>query len=106
MATKKKNTATKKKAPAKKAGKRAAATVAETPAASSLIPAQLQEFLKQTAVPKGFVASKQLALSDLRNRVTQLNVRPTVPIEQLVASANRIKPAPTVTVKIARPGSR
>ena len=91
---------TKKKAPAKKAGKRARKTVKgasvaepDTPASTSDIPQQLQEFLKQTSVPKGFVNSKPLELLDLRKRVNEINIRPTVPMEQLLASVNRIKPA-------------
>lgn len=86
--------ATKKKVPAKRAVKRALAAVADIPASTSNIPAQLQEFLNQTSVPKDFVNSKQLALLDLRTRVNALNLRPTVALEQLLASVNRIKPAP------------
>ena len=86
--------ATKKKVPAKKAVKRALAAVTDIPASTSNIPAQLQEFLNQTSVPKDFVNSKQLALLDLRTRVNALNLRPTVALEQLLASVNRIKPAP------------
>ncbi|HEX5706740.1 MAG TPA: heme peroxidase family protein [Pyrinomonadaceae bacterium] len=90
MPTKKKATA--KKASAKKSAKQPAAA-AETPAASSDIPEQLQEFLKSTSVPKGFVNSKQVALQDFRARITEINVRPTVPLDKLLASVNRIKPA-------------
>ena len=86
--------ATKKKAPAKKAAKKAVAEVAETPAASPVIPEQLQAFLRQTSIPKGFVNSKPLGLLDLRKRVVEINLRPTVLLEQLLASVNRIKPAP------------
>ncbi len=92
--------ATKKAVPAKKAAKAAPAVVADTPAATSNIPAQLQEFLKQTSIPKDFVNSKQLAILDLRRRVTELNLRPTVPLEQLLTSANRIKPAPVPVEKL------
>ena len=93
--------ATKKKAPAKKTVKRAPAAAADTPASTSNIPAQLQEFLKQTSIPKGFVNSKQLALLDLRKRVNEINVKPTVPLEQLLASVNRIKPAAVPDGKVA-----
>jgi len=58
--------ATKKNVSAIKAAKRSSAAMADTPTATSDIPAQLQEFLKQTSVPKGFVNSKQLALLDPR----------------------------------------
>jgi hypothetical protein len=92
--------ATKRKVPAKRAVTRAPATVADIPASTSNIPAQLQEFLKHTSVPKGFVNSKQLALLDLRRRVNELNLRPTVSVEQLLASVNRIKPALTPLEKL------
>lgn len=92
--------ATKKKVPAKRAVKRALAAVADIPASTSNIPAQLQEFLNQTSVPKDFVNSKQLALLDLRTRVNALNLRPTVALEQLLASVNRIKPAPVPEEKL------
>jgi hypothetical protein len=96
--------ATKKKAPAKKAVKRAPAAVAaaveDSPATTSKIPAQLQKFLKQTSIPKGFVNSKQLTLLDLRRQINDLNLRITVPMEQLLASVNRIKPAPIPVEKL------
>ncbi|MEK6289761.1 MAG: heme peroxidase family protein [Acidobacteriota bacterium] len=92
--------ATKKKVPAKRAVKRALAAVADIPASTSNIPAQLQEFLNQTSVPKDFVNSKQLVLLDLRTRVNALNLRPTVALEQLLASVNRIKPAPVPEEKL------
>ncbi len=95
MATKKKAPAKKapsKKAPAKKAAKRSPATAADMPAATSNIPVQVQEFLRQTSIPKDFVNPKQLTLQDLRKRVNEFNLRTTVPLEQLLASVNRIKP--------------
>jgi hypothetical protein len=85
--------ATKKKVPAKGAATRAPAAEADIPALTTNIPAQLQEFLEQTSVPQGFVNSKRLALLDLRKRMNELNLRPTVPMERLLASVNRIKPA-------------
>ncbi|HEY0006480.1 MAG TPA: heme peroxidase family protein [Pyrinomonadaceae bacterium] len=88
MATKK------KKATAKKAVKRATAVAVEAPSSTtSDIPEQLREFLKQTSVPKGFVNAKQIEQVDLRMRANQLNLRLTVPLEQLVASVNRIRSA-------------
>jgi hypothetical protein len=92
--------AAKKKAPAKRVVKRAPAAVAESPASASKIPAQLQEFLEQTSIPRGFTNSKQLALEDLRRRVNEINVKPTVPLERLLASVNRIKPAPVTMEKL------
>src|SRR4030095_13507151 len=99
MATAKKKVPA-KKAAAKKAAKKAPAAKAETPAATSGIPASVQEFLKQTSVPKGFVNAKQITLPELRNRVTELSLSPTVPLEQLLAAANRIKPAPIPVEKL------
>jgi hypothetical protein len=99
--------ATKKKAPAKKSAKRAGAKkaikqafAAEIPAATSIIPDLVQEFLDQTSVPKGFVRSKQLPMLDLRKRVTEINLRPTVSLDQLLASVNRIKPAAVPVEKL------
>jgi hypothetical protein len=84
---------TKKKAPAKKPVKRTRAVVADMPAATSNIPTQLQEFLNQTSIPKGFVNAKQLAPLELRKRMTELNLRTNLPLDKLLASINRIKPA-------------
>lgn len=91
---------TKKKAPAKQTPKRLGATKptkrkAETanPAATSEIAEPVREFLKKTSIPTGFVNPKPIVLSELRKRVTETNLRPTVSLEQLLASANRIKPA-------------
>jgi hypothetical protein len=85
---------TKTKVPAETATKRTTIGAADIPAATSNIPAQLQKFLKQTSIPNGFVNSKQLTLLDLRKRINELNLRVTVPLEQLLDSVNRIKPAP------------
>src|SRR5215212_2054861 len=82
--TRGKNMATKKKVLAKKAVKRSPAAVVEIPGSTSIIPAQLQEFLKQTSIPKDFVKSKKLVLLDLRKRINQLNLIPTVPVERLL----------------------
>ena len=92
--------AKKRRAPAKRVVKRAPAAVADIPASTSKIPAQLQEFLEQTSIPKGFVNPKQLALVELRKRVIEINLRPTVPLERLLASVNRIKPAPVPEEKL------
>jgi hypothetical protein len=63
----------------------------ENPSASSPIPAVLQAFLKQTATPKGFVNPKPLSADDLRKRVIELSLRPTVPADRFLASVNRVK---------------
>jgi Animal haem peroxidase len=92
--------ALKRKATAKRTVARTAAAAMSGPAATADIPAVLQEFLKRTSIPKGFANSKQLALGDLRKRLNELNVRPTVPLEQLLGSVNRIKPAPAPLEKL------
>jgi hypothetical protein len=94
------NMGTKKKSPAKKAVKRTSAGVSATPAATSDIPAPLQEFLKQTSIPEGFVNPRPLSPMDMRRRLNDLNLRPTVPLDQLVASVNRIKQAPAPVEKL------
>jgi hypothetical protein len=58
-----------------------------------VIPEQLRAFLDNPAIPRGFSARTKLGLSDLRRRLTELNVRPTVPIDKLLPALNRIKPA-------------
>ncbi len=70
-----------------------ARTATEMPAAAAKIPQQLQDFLKQTSIPKDFVAARQIAMVDLRRRLTEINLKPTVPLEQLLSTVNRIKPA-------------
>lgn len=90
---------TKKKASAKSkrtvATKDAKTTDAVSPAAAVIaeLPKQVLEFLKTTSIPKGFVNAKEIALVDLRKRVNDNNLRTTVPLEQLLASVNRIKPS-------------
>jgi hypothetical protein len=93
MPTKKKATA-KKNAPAKKkAARQAIKAEAPIPSSTSNIPQQLQAFLSQTSIPADFVNTKQLVVTDLRNRLTELNLKPTVGLDQLLISVNRIKPA-------------
>jgi Animal haem peroxidase len=91
---------TKRKAPAKHTPKRlgvakATRRKAETanPAATSEIPKPVRKLLEKTSIPKGYVNPNPIGLSELRKRVTERNLRPTVSLEQLLAIANRIKPA-------------
>jgi hypothetical protein len=72
-------------------------TADPNPAATSNIPDPVEEFLKDPATPKEFVNPKPLALVDLRRRLNERNVRPTVPAERLLDSINRIKQAPKPT---------
>ncbi|MDA0160167.1 heme peroxidase family protein [Solirubrobacter ginsenosidimutans] len=64
-----------------------------TPEPASEIPRVVQEFLRDTAIPKGFVNPKPLRLDDLRRRVNEIDLLPTVAPEDLLESVNRIKPA-------------
>lgn len=91
---------TKKKAPAKEKPTKARAIDAvkpdiepPIPAATAEIPEPVREFLRATSIPKDFVNKKPLALADLRKRVTDDNLRLTVPLERLLISVNHIKPA-------------
>jgi hypothetical protein len=111
--------ATKKRASAKKGGakksaakssKKAAAISAkpaivlaadeDTPAAESGIPEQVQKFLGRNPVPKGFNLAKPVALTELRKRATDINLRATVSLERLLASVNRIKPSEDTVEKM------
>jgi len=99
---------TKKKAPAKARPARARATdevkpeiEPPIPAATAEIPETVREFLKATSIPKGFVNPKLMALADLRKRVTDDNLRPTVPLERLLVSINHIKPAELPVAKFS-----
>jgi hypothetical protein len=58
------------------------------------LPPAIRKFLSSTAIPKGFVNSKRLTLPELRKRLIEINVQPTVTPEQLLHTLNRIKPAP------------
>jgi hypothetical protein len=83
----------KEKTSAKNPVKQAAQAENESSGASCNIPPQLQQFLKQTSVPEGFINPKPFALADLRQRIIDLGVQPTVPLDKLLASVNRIRPA-------------
>lgn len=66
---------------------------ANSSGSASNIPEPVRAFLKQTSIPKNFINPKPVRLVDLRKRLSEINVRPTVPLERLVNSVNRIKPA-------------
>jgi hypothetical protein len=109
---------TKVKAPSKEAIQPAPPPVAGEPEqpSHSRIPAPLQDYLKQTSIPKNYVNPQPKTLPELRARVNELNLRTTVPYEKLLASANRIKPARApaqeppeevkTSVRALRPGAR
>lgn len=82
-----------KKTPAKKAADPALAKVTKG-VAGLTIPAQLQEFLVQPSIVEGFVNPKPLKLAELRKRLVESELKPTVPLDRLLVSVNRIKPAP------------
>ncbi len=86
--------AKKNNARVKKTDKRTPKAVAEVSASTSNVPTEFKQFFAQSSIPKGFVNNKKLALSDLRARVNELNLKPTVAMDQLLASVNRIKSAP------------
>ena len=69
-----------------------ATPAAEEPSATTTVPAELQDFLRQSATPKGFVNPKPLSADDLRRRLIDLGLRPTVAHDRLVDSVNRVKP--------------
>lgn len=86
--------ANRKKRSAKKTSRHPKPQAERSSTTGSDIPARLRDFIDNPAAPKGYVASKKLTLTDLRQRLLDLNVRPTVPIEQLLPALNRIKTAP------------
>src|SRR5829696_5371356 len=96
MATKKtaagKKTAKRPTAPAKKQTKKAAPPD-NAPDRIAEMPLQLAEFIKNTSVPKGFTTSKKLPLMDLRKRLNDLDIRPTVSVDRLRAVIDHIRPA-------------
>ncbi|HEV2864117.1 MAG TPA: heme peroxidase family protein [Pyrinomonadaceae bacterium] len=94
-----------KKGPAKKSGKKAASKAVkapenpalvveaapEAPAATAQIPELVLSFLRENPIPEGFVKAKQVSLADLRQRVTDVSLKLTMPLERLLESINRIK---------------
>jgi hypothetical protein len=64
-----------------------------TPASDSEIPRVVEEFLRDTAIPKDFVNPKPLRLDDLKRKVQDIDLLPTVAPEDLLKSVNRIRPA-------------
>src|SRR3954454_15112411 len=102
MVTKRKAPAThtSKQLGAKKATKRKGKTV--NPAATSEIPEPVREFLEKTSIPERYINPNPIVLSELQNCVTETNLRPTVSLERLLASANRIKPADLPVEKLPK----
>lgn len=93
--------ATAKKTPPKNVAKKTASktidtkafvTAEATPAAISDIPEQIRQYLDRATTAKGFMNSKPLALTDLRSRINEFNLRPTVSVDKLLDTVNRIKP--------------
>ena len=91
--TSSKKTSAKKTAAKKVAGVSGPAPEAAPSAATAHIPESVQTFLSQPSSPRGFVRSNQLPLADLRQRVTDSNLKPTVTLERMLSAVNRIKPA-------------
>jgi hypothetical protein len=108
--------AAKKRTSTKRVVSRVHSTRTDIPAASSALPVSLRTFLKETSIPKNFVNAKPLKLSDLRKRVMELNLRLNQPLERLLPSVNRIRPAAVpvdklpeefkASVRALKPGTR
>lgn len=62
------------------------------PKEAPAIPARLEALLKETAAPRKFVNPAPVSVRELRERLGELNLKPSVPVERLVESVNRIKP--------------
>lgn len=85
---------TKQKTSVKKAVKPAPARIETMPGSTSRVPKRLKEFLESTSIPKDFVKSEKITLRDLQGRVKDLKLKTSVPLDKLLDSVNRIKPAP------------
>ena len=85
--------ATKQKTSVKRAVKPAPARIERIPGSTSKVPKQLKEFLESTSIPKDFVNPKTITARDLQGRMKDLKLKTKVPLDKLLASANRIKPA-------------
>lgn len=92
--------ATKKRTVVKKVSKRAPTSRAKEARPALEVPASLYDFIAHTSIPRGFSNAKPLALAELRKRMNELNLRSTLPLERLLPSINRIKPAPVPVEKL------
>ena len=101
MATKKKaqakkpvrSSAARSKKPVPKRPKRPKRDAAVASVRSGVeIPDQVLKFLKNPVVTKAALTKKKVGLTDLRRKLNDLNIRPTVSLERLLESVNRIKP--------------
>ena len=63
-----------------------------SPKEAPAIPARLLALLKETAAPRRFVNPAPVSVRQLRERLAELNLKPSVPVERLVETVNRIKP--------------
>jgi hypothetical protein len=63
-----------------------------SPKEAPAIPVRLLALLKETAAPKRFVNPAPVSVRQLRERLAELNLKPSVPVERLVETVNRIKP--------------
>ena len=86
--------ATKEKTSVKRAVKPAPARIEKIPGSTSKVPKQLKEFLESTSIPRDYVNPKKITAPDLQRRMKDLKLKSRVPLEKLVDSVNRIKPAP------------
>ncbi len=86
--------ATKQKTSVQRAVKPAPARIEKIPGSTSKVPKQLKEFLESTSIPRDFVSPKKIMAPVLQRRMKDLKWKTRVPLDKLLDSVNRIKPAP------------
>jgi hypothetical protein len=92
--------ATKQKTSMKSTVKPAPTRIEKIPGSTAKVPKQLKEFLQSTSIPKDFVNPQKITARDLQSRMKELKLRPKVPLDKLLHSVNRIKPAPVPEAKL------
>lgn len=108
--------ATTQRTSVKRAVKPAPARIEKIPGSTARVPKQLKEYLESTSIPKDYVNPAKVLLPDLQRRVKNSKFMDRVPVEKLLDSVNRIKPAPApeedlpeevrVSVRALEPGVR
>ena len=108
--------ATRQKNSVKKALTPAPARIEKIPGSTSKVPKQLKEFLETTSIPKDFVNPKKITAGELQSRIKDSKLKTKVPLDKLLDSVNRIKPAPVpeedlpeevkVSVRTLKPATR
>ena len=85
--------ATRQRNSVKKALEPAPARIEKIPGSTSKVPKQLKEFLGTTSIPKDFVNPKKITAGELQARIKDSKLKTKVPLDKLLDSVNRIKPA-------------